>query len=87
MRPGLTEALGWLRSGDRLVVVALDRLGRILFIFYWKNEDFAERYGEEDLAEMEDMLRGVFKSYGDLVLKLKEKSVTDDVSDAEAQIV
>lgn len=27
-RPGLTEALGWLRSGDRLVVVALDRLGR-----------------------------------------------------------
>ena len=66
---------------------ALDRLGRILFIFYWKNEDFAERYGEEDLAEMEDMLRGVFKSYGDLVLKLKQKSVTDDVSDAEAQIV
>ncbi|MBN7314153.1 site-specific recombinase, DNA invertase Pin [Mycobacteroides abscessus subsp. massiliense] len=27
-RPGLAEALGWLRSGDRLVVVALDRLGR-----------------------------------------------------------
>ena len=27
-RPGLADALGWLRSGDRLVVVALDRLGR-----------------------------------------------------------
>lgn len=27
-RPGLAEALGWLRPGDRLVVVALDRLGR-----------------------------------------------------------
>lgn len=27
-RPGLTDALDWLRSGDRLVVVALDRLGR-----------------------------------------------------------
>lgn len=27
-RPGLAEALGWLRSRDRLVVVALDRLGR-----------------------------------------------------------
>ena len=27
-RPGLAEALAWLRTGDRLVVVALDRLGR-----------------------------------------------------------
>lgn len=27
-RPGLAEALAWLRPGDRLVVVALDRLGR-----------------------------------------------------------
>lgn len=27
-RPGLAEALGWLREGDRLVVAALDRLGR-----------------------------------------------------------
>lgn len=58
------------------LVKALDRLGRILFIFYWKNEDFSERYGEEDLAEMEDLIRGVFKSFGDLVLKLKEKTVS-----------
>lgn len=57
---------------------ALDRLGRVLFIFYWKNEDFAERYGEEDLAEMEDLFRGVFKSFGDLVLKLKQKSVATE---------
>ena len=55
---------------------ALDRIGRVLFIFYWKNEDFAERYGEEELATMEDLIRGVFKSFGDLVLKLKEKSVS-----------
>jgi hypothetical protein len=54
---------------------SLDRIGRILFIFYWKNEDFAERYGAEDLAEMEDLIRGVFKSFGDLVLKLKQKAV------------
>jgi hypothetical protein len=54
---------------------SLDHIGRILFIFYWKNEDFAERYGNEDLAEMEDMFRGVFKSFGDMVLKLKQKSV------------
>jgi hypothetical protein len=60
------------------LVKALDRVGRILFIFYWKNEDFAERYGQEDLAEMEDLIRGVFKSFGDLVLKLKQKSLGSD---------
>jgi hypothetical protein len=54
---------------------ALDRVGRILFIFYWKNEEFAERYGNEDMGEMEDLIRGVFKSFGDLVLKLKQQSV------------
>lgn len=57
---------------------SLDRLGRIIFIFYWKNQDFAERYGDEDLAEMEDLLRGVFKSFGDLLLKLKQKSITPE---------
>lgn len=54
---------------------ALDRIGRILFIFYWKNEEFSDRYGSEDMGEMEDTLRGVFKSFGDLVLKLRQKSV------------
>ena len=27
-RPGWTECMGWLRNGDQLVVVAVDRLGR-----------------------------------------------------------
>ncbi|MGO9349563.1 MAG: recombinase family protein [Mycobacterium sp.] len=27
-RPGWTECMGWLREGDHLVVVAVDRLGR-----------------------------------------------------------
>jgi hypothetical protein len=64
---------------------ALDRLGRVLFLFYWKNEEFAERYGTEDMSEMEDMLRGVFKSFGDLVLKLREKSI--DAEDADAAVM
>jgi hypothetical protein len=54
---------------------SLDRLGRILFLFYWKNEEFTERYGNEDMAEMEDTIRGVFKSFGDLVLQLREKTI------------
>ena len=57
---------------------SLDRLGRILFIFYWKNEEFADRYGDEDMGEMEDLLRSVFKSFGDVLLKLKQKSVDVD---------
>lgn len=54
---------------------ALDRVGRILFLFYWKNEEFSERYGDQDITEMEDHLRAVFKSYGDLVLKLRQKTI------------
>jgi len=59
----------------------LDRVGRILFLFYWKNVDFAERYGDQDLTAMEDQLRAVFKSLGDLALKLKQKTI--DAEDTE----
>ena len=53
----------------------LDRLGRVLFLFYWKHEDFNQRYGSDDVVQMEDRLRNVFKSLGELALQLKEKSV------------
>ena len=53
----------------------IDRLGRILFLFYWKHEDFNQRYGSDDVVQMEDRLRNVFKQLGELTLSLKEKSV------------
>ena len=53
----------------------LDRLGRVLFLFYWKHEDFNQRYGSDDVVQMEDRLRNVFKSLGELALQLKEKAV------------
>lgn len=53
----------------------LDRLGRVLFLFYWKHDDFNSRYGSDDVVIMEDRLRSVFKQLGDLTLKLKEKAV------------
>lgn len=63
---------------------ALDRLGRILFLYYWKNDDFAERYGSNDIAEMEDLIRSVFKSFGELVLQLRKKSIDrDDANNVE----
>lgn len=54
---------------------ALDKLGRILFLFYWHQEEFEERYGKQDLPELEDSLRNSFESLGDITLFLKEKTV------------
>ena len=54
---------------------AVDRLGRVLFLYYWKNEDFGERYGSSDTVELEDTLRSVFKQFGNLTLILRRKTV------------
>ena len=59
--------------GDLLT--ALDRLGRLLFLFYWHNDEFTDRYGKADMPELEDTLRNAFEVLGDLVLFLKEKDV------------
>lgn len=53
----------------------LDRLGRILFLFYWHRDEFEERYGRSDVVEIEDSLRNAFSVLGELVLKLKTKNV------------
>jgi hypothetical protein len=53
----------------------MDRVGRILFMFYWHQDDFADRYGKMDMPELEDSLRNTFESVGDLVLFLKQKSI------------
>ena len=54
---------------------ALDKLGRILFLFYWHQEEFEDRYGKADLPELEDSLRNAFEALGDITLFLKEKTV------------
>ena len=57
------------------LILGMDRVGRIYFLFLQHNEDFSERYGQDDLVELEDSLRNTFKSLGDLVLFLKKKTV------------
>lgn len=52
----------------------LDRLGRILFLFYWKPRDFEDAYGTDDMTNLENQLLSNFKSYGSLVLELLRKS-------------
>jgi hypothetical protein len=56
----------------------MDRVGRLLFLFYWHNDDFSERYGPEEMTELEDSLRGVFNSLSDLILFLRKKTVSPD---------
>ena len=62
---------------------AMDRLGRILFSFYWHGEEFQDRLGKQDMPEMEDGLRNTFESLGDTIMGLKQKTVEpfqDEVS-------
>jgi hypothetical protein len=56
------------------MVVGMDKVGRMLFLFYWHNDEFEARYGKEDLTKLEDTLTNVFKKTGDLVLFLREKT-------------
>jgi len=57
------------------LIKAVDRLGRIIFMFYWHQGKFSERYGKQDMPELEDGLRSTFESLGELVLLLRQKSV------------
>ena len=54
---------------------AMDATGRLLFEFYWHQEDFADRFGDKDMPEMEDSFRNLFEGLGDVVLKLKQKTI------------
>lgn len=63
---------------------ALDRIGRMIFLFYWKPEDFADLYGEDDQTGLENMLLSTFSSYGELVLEIlkKRKAFSDSVGNS-----
>lgn len=53
----------------------LDKLGRIMFMFYWHGDRFADRYGKADMPELEDSLRNAFEMLGDVILFLKQKTI------------
>jgi hypothetical protein len=64
---------------------ALDKLGRILFMFYWHQDEFEDRYGKQDLPELEDSLRNAFESLGDITLFLKEKTIEPNYEQGRAE--
>ena len=57
------------------LVSGMDRLGRLLFFFYWHGDKFADRYGKQDMPELEDSLRNSFEMLGDVILFLKQKAI------------
>jgi hypothetical protein len=68
------------------LVKGMDRIARILFMLYWHMEEFEERYGKQDLPELEDGLRNAFEAVGDIVLFLKQKTIEpypDEVGDVD----
>ena len=62
------------------LVVGMDRLGRMLFLFYWHNDEVADTYGDTELTELEDNLRNTFSGLGDLVLFLKQKTIEPTIA-------
>ena len=53
----------------------LDRMIRLLLLFYWHNAEFAENYGIDQMAEFEDLLLSTIKNTGKTILFLKQKAV------------
>jgi len=67
------------------LMLGLDRIGRILFMYYWHYQKMKDRYGAQDMPELEDNLRNVFDGMGDLTLFLKQKTIEPEVSGATAE--
>ncbi len=56
------------------LLLAMDRIGRILFMFYWHYNQFKDQYGQEKMSELEDSLRDNFQNLSDLTLFLHKST-------------
>jgi hypothetical protein len=65
-----------------------DRIGRLLFLYYWHADDFIDRYGKEDMKHLESSLKEVFDSLSDLILFVKSKTIssTDVLEDMSGDL-
>ena len=56
---------------------ALDKVGRMIFMYWYKADEFLDKYTDTELKETEDMLRNLFKELGKTIHKFKtQKSET-----------
>lgn len=68
------NAMGMLKEWMPDIVKAMDRFGRMIYIFYWHNDDFQNRYGKQKMYDLEQSLKDVFNALGDNVMFIKEKT-------------
>ena len=54
---------------------AMDATARLLIGLYWHRDDFAERFGDKDVPDIEDGLRNLLEGLGDMTLQLKQKTI------------
>jgi hypothetical protein len=52
----------------------VDAMGRILFLFYWKPQDFEQMFGADSQDQNENKFTSSFKMLGDVLLTLMKKS-------------
>lgn len=57
------------------LAAAMSEVGSLIYKFFWHQDDFAERFGDDEMPEMEDAFRNLFEALGDTVLKLRQKTV------------
>ena len=60
------------------LISAVDKLGRTLFLIYWHGEEVQERYGKQEVKDLEDNVKSVFTKLGDVILDLKTQSPADE---------
>lgn len=64
-------------------VSTLDKLGRILFMIYWDTDKFQEMYGKDELPELIELVKNVYKNLGDLIIFLKRKVPDISINNSE----
>ena len=63
-----------IRQTTKSLLQTIDRIGRLLFMFYTHSEEFENRYGESDVQDLESALISVFEGAGDLFITLTRRS-------------
>ena len=56
----------------------LNAIGTMIFNLYAHGQQFSERYGEDQMPELEDSLRNLFEDTGDAYLMLSEREIEAD---------
>jgi hypothetical protein len=71
---------------EKPILAFVDACGRLLFNFFWHGEEFAERYGDAKMPDLEDALRNNFENAGDLALQLQTRGVDSNPEESAQSI-